>query len=82
MGLLARMLGRTQEEATELSVEDTCPHTAIAPRWTNADDMGHADRASQFICEVCLQSFTPAEHSDLRRTEADRLREAMHAAER
>ena len=42
----------------------------------------HADRASQFICEVCLQSFTPAEHSDLRRTEADRLREAMHAAER
>ena len=82
MGLLARMLGRTHEEATELSVEDTCPHTAVVPRWTNADDMGHVDRASQFVCEVCVQSFTPAEYRDLRLTEATRLREAMQRAHR
>lgn len=82
MGLLARLLGRTNDEATELSVEDTCPHTAIAPRWTNPDDMGHLDRASQFVCEVCMQSFTPEEYSEARQREAARLREVMQAAGR
>ena len=50
-----------------------CPHTVLAPRWDNAQDMGHEDRATAFTCNACDQSFTPEEVRTLRSTESERL---------
>jgi hypothetical protein len=30
-----------------------CPHTAIAPRWDNAADMGKHDKISCYVCTAC-----------------------------
>jgi hypothetical protein len=76
MSLLTKLLRRT-EETTEVAHEDLCPHTAIAPRWADPADMGKLDRASQFVCDGCMQTFTPGEYEELRRTEAARLRKSF-----
>ena len=57
-----------------------CPHTTAAPQWDSAADMGREDRASRFVCAACGQSFTPAEFTALRATEAERIRHLMEAA--
>ena len=73
MGILDKVLGRSKKVEDQPSVQVSCPHTALAPRWDKAEDIGHEDRATSFICDACHQSFTPEEVRTLRRTESERL---------
>jgi hypothetical protein len=76
MSLFTKLLRRT-DEPTEVAREDLCPHTAIAPRWADPGDMGKIGRASQFVCDGCMQTFTPDEYQVLRQTEAERLKKSF-----
>jgi len=50
-----------------------CPHVTLIPHWDSPSDMGREERASSFRCDACGTTFTPAEASELRRTEAARM---------
>ena len=71
MGLLTKLFGEKKE--TEV-VEFECGHANLLPRWDGADDIGHEDRASRFVCESCGESFTPADAKNLREAAFARLR--------
>jgi len=79
MGLLGKLFGKhdtdeMQPDATDLS---TCPHTTMTPRWDNADDIGHMDRATGFRCEGCGQMFSADEAEVLRHNAAERLHASL-----
>jgi hypothetical protein len=38
-----------------------CPHWELAPRWDAADDIGHADRVTHYMCANCGATVTRAE---------------------
>ena len=77
--MLDRLFGRrtsddrhhTQPEASE---HTDCAHVAMTPRWDSADDMGHEDRATSFVCDSCHQALTPSEAELSRHAAAERLR--------
>ena len=79
MGFLDRLLKRGgASEAGGLHADvpverDECPHTNLVPKWDEAGDIGHEDRASRFDCGTCGATFTPAEAQELRETEAERI---------
>ena len=54
-----------------------CLHAVLVPRWDSAQDIGHDDRASYFMCDACKTQFSPAEAAALREQEAERLREML-----
>jgi hypothetical protein len=56
MGLLGKLLGKDKSQAIEAP---PCPHTAMVPRWANAEDMGKQDRVTSFYCQACGETFTP-----------------------
>ena len=74
MGLLDKILGRSQKLEAKPSVQVACLHTALAPRWDKAEDIGHEERATSFMCDACHQSFTAEETQALRQTESERLK--------
>ena len=57
MGLFRRKHSEPEVDEREETVE--CPHIALSPRWENPEDMGHEDRATNFICQACGSSLTP-----------------------
>ncbi|MGE3856686.1 MAG: hypothetical protein AB7G21_07000 [Dehalococcoidia bacterium] len=80
MGLLDRLLGRGQASGREEGLHAPpsgadCPHLAVAPRWDNAADIGHEDRATSFVCDSCHASFTGSEIQAVRSAAAARLRQ-------
>lgn len=61
MGLFRKFFGGGKAKP-EASIEiPPCPHTAIVPRWANADDMGKQDKVTGYYCQACGASFTPEE---------------------
>ncbi len=79
MGLLSKLFGRKPaESATESAPSEVvCLHTSTAPQWDSADDMGHEDRATRFVCGACGETFSPAAFATLRETEAERVRSLL-----
>lgn len=78
MGFLDKIFGRGGEEAEGVHAEavleqDECPHVTLVPQWDEADDIGHEDKASRFLCGTCGSTFTPEEAHHLRETEAQRI---------
>lgn len=77
--MLDRLFGRrtgddrhhTQPDASEHAA---CAHVAMTPRWDRAEDMGHEDRASSFVCDACHEALTPAEAQLARSASVNRLR--------
>jgi hypothetical protein len=57
MGLFNKLFGR--DKSTSVHEALPCPHTAIVPRWANAEDMGKADRITTYYCQACGETFTP-----------------------
>ncbi len=75
MSFLRRLFGRGKTEDAVAPVEAVaCPHTALAPRWGNAQDMGNEAKATSWVCSSCDDEFTPEQTAELRATEAERLR--------
>ncbi len=77
MGLLDRLRGRKADERGKQGTEEAalpCPHTAIAPRWDSAGDIGDESKATSFNCGVCGEPFTHEEAERLRAEEAERLK--------
>jgi hypothetical protein len=69
MGLLDKLLGRNkqpQQAATEAVELPPCPHTALAPRWEAAEDMGKMDKVSSYLCQACGATLTPEEAAKTR----------------
>ena len=50
-----------------------CTHGVLLPRWDNADDIGHEDRATWYLCEACGEGFSPQEADLLLQSMAERL---------
>lgn len=75
MSFITRLLRRDKSEATPVAVEaPPCPHTALTARWDSVQDMGKDDKATSFLCTACNEEFTPEVATELRATEAERLR--------
>lgn len=72
MSWLSRIMGRKSEQATA-PIDVQCPHVTLVPHWDKAEDMGHEDKATSYRCDACSSTFAPAEATELRRTEAERL---------
>ncbi len=73
MSILTKLFGKS--DTSEDVVDVKCPHTAVAPHWDNADDIGKEALASAFVCDACSDEFTPEQYRELRSTEAARLRD-------
>lgn len=69
MGILGKLFGGKQSQPAS-PAEDVlpvdCPHTQLVPRWGNAEDMGKADKATEYICSSCGDHFEPARARELR----------------
>ncbi len=52
MGLMSKVFGGDKPKEDELP-DVPCPHTALVPRWDNAEDMGKADKISHYFCTGC-----------------------------
>lgn len=76
MGLFSKLRGRTVEVETDTE-DHECLHASLTPHWDRLDDMGNDDKATSWTCTSCNQAFSPAERSELLRTEADRLKRAV-----
>lgn len=78
MSFITRLLRRDKSKASEnaaAAVEaPPCPHTALTARWDSVHDMGKDDKATSFLCTACNEQFTPEVATELRATEAERLR--------
>jgi hypothetical protein len=61
MSLLRKLFGK--EKPAAVLEKPPCPHTALVPRWDNAEDMGKADKTSAYVCTACDTVFTPEEAS-------------------
>lgn len=77
MGLLDKLFGRKKDaepEASEAAVATECPHTALVPRWDQAEDMGKDDRISRYVCEACQREFSSEEGARILAEEESRLK--------
>ena len=81
MRLLNRLRRRSEDrEATEAPEKEvSCLHTALTPRWDTASDIGNEAKASAWVCGVCGQTFTPERAQEVRASEAERLKQVLHA---
>jgi hypothetical protein len=59
MGILEKLLGRDQPKET-IDFDTTCPHTSLAQRWRNANEMGNGELAT-YVCTACDEEMTYAE---------------------
>lgn len=74
MGFLSRLFGGKKAEPAEEAAAVDCPHTALVPRWSSADDMGKEDKISGYRCEGCASDFSSEEGERLLSAEEERLR--------
>ncbi|RLT41278.1 MAG: hypothetical protein DWI58_09060 [Chloroflexi bacterium] len=81
MGVMDRMFKRTEPNdrhmvpsASDYTTAPECLHNALTPRWDSVDDMGHEDRATEFVCDSCHAMLTPAEAAHARGMAAERLK--------
>ncbi len=79
MSFIARLLrrdkgGASQETGAAAVEAPPCPHTALTARWDSVQDMGKDEKATSFLCTACNEEFTPEQATELRATEAERLR--------
>jgi hypothetical protein len=51
MGILEKLLGRDQPKEA-LDFETECPHTSLAQRWRNPEEMGKRELAT-YVCAAC-----------------------------
>lgn len=69
MSILSKIFGggsaKPGPEASERPGPE-CAHGALVPRWDSAEDMGKSDRISNYYCEGCSSTFTPAEAEQIR----------------
>jgi hypothetical protein len=56
MGILEKLLRRDQPKDT-LDFDTVCPHTSLAQRWRNADEMGNRELAT-YVCTACGEEMT------------------------
>jgi hypothetical protein len=56
MGILEKLLGRDQPKQT-LDFDTVCPHTSLAQRWRNADELGNRELAT-YVCTACSEEMT------------------------
>ncbi len=71
MSVIGRFFNR-REKAKEEN-RPLCPHSAMAPRWDKAEDMGKEEAISSFTCPACGRSFNREEGLRIRTEEAKRL---------
>jgi len=38
-----------------------CPHTALAPHWDAAEDLGKHANVSSYVCDACQQRYSREE---------------------
>ena len=55
---LRRRRGVTQAKADKQPESAACPHTVLMPRWDALEDMGKAERANGYKCDVCGQDLS------------------------
>lgn len=77
MRTLGKLFRRSSREKSVPAEEVPCPHVALAQRWDRAEDIGYEERASSYVCQACGQSFTASEVRELRRSEPERVAEAV-----
>ena len=77
MRFLRRKHDDDERRADIETPEPECEHVTLIPRWDDARDVGHADRASMYHCEACGAEFTPDEAVGLRETEAARIQRRL-----
>jgi len=69
MGILSKFFGggsaKPSAEASDAPAPE-CAHGALVPRWDKAEDMGKSDRVSNYYCEGCAETFTPADAERIR----------------
>ena len=54
MSMLSKLFGHHDDKPVE---DVACPHRVLTPRWDSAEDIGSHERATQFVCESCGESF-------------------------
>lgn len=79
MSLIGRLLGRDKGKTSGTGSAATaeappCPHTSLTAKWDSVRDMGNDEKATSFVCSSCNDEFTPEQATELRATEASRLR--------
>lgn len=76
MSFITKLFGRDKGEAGQTATVEAppCPHTTLTARWDSVQDMGIEEKATGWICSSCNDEFTPEQATELRATEAARLR--------
>lgn len=77
MGLLGKLLGRSEENKTEQAATSSvnpqeCSHATVTPRWDAMEDMGKEDKAL-YVCDACHHTLT-ADEASRSNAVANRLR--------
>jgi len=77
MGILDKIVGKKEkmDDSEALDAIATCPHTVMLPRWDRAEDIGHPEMATEYVCEACGSIMSPEEAREVEAGQADRLRE-------
>ena len=76
MKLFGRASGTTAAVARPTVQEAGCPHTALAPHWESAADIGKPDKVTAYMCDGCRQQFPRDEGERMVADIAARLRVA------
>ncbi len=76
MGLLSRLFGRKEAQATSETevANQSCPHAAIVPCWDRATDIGKNALVASYVCDSCGATFTREEGKRLLSKAAERLK--------
>jgi len=77
MGILDKIVGRKEkvDGSDALDAVAMCPHTVMLPRWDRAEDIGHPEMATEYICEACGSIMSPEEAREAEAGQAQRLKE-------
>jgi hypothetical protein len=66
MSFLTRLFGSKKAAHVAAAPAGPCPHTQLVPHWANAEDMGSAEKTSEFLCDACGDKFTPEQGRAMR----------------
>ena len=79
MSLLNKLRGQKDEPPAESTPDEApvCAHVTLIPHWDSASDMGDHSKVSNWTCDACGATFSPAAAQSLRASEADRLKDAL-----
>jgi hypothetical protein len=69
----AKATTATAERSTQGQARE-CPHTALAPHWDAAEDMGKHDKVSSYVCDACQQRYPREEGERMLTDVAARMR--------